>query len=310
MESLPSLIILSTHEKGGEDIVKGILELECVPEPSFVMDGIQCWQWEMENKYYTASVQLASVSYPECCMSWILTHGEALLVYCDSSKNDVLESLNSLTEKVGEFEAEVQLLVCDSCASEDSNVGLSRLKAQQWCISNGWELIELNPAVAETEESEDDDDFPESWGFKRIRQALHAHTWSNLNMKDSRGSRLNAVLQSVATVEDSSISSVHETDEVLYTRLAEMAVSDDKSEHNSDEQNCELGESVDPSLLEDCLHRYDDDFENLFSNFEHLKRTAASLPPEQRRDYAEKVAVAFWRAMGGDQDEVNDCDSD
>lgn len=63
-------------------------------------------------------------------------------------------------------------------------------------------------------------------------------------------------------------------------------------------------------MLEDCLHRYEDDFENLFSNFEHLKRTAASLPPEQRRDYAEKVAVAFWRAMGGDEDEVNDCDSD
>lgn len=51
-------------------------------------------------------------------------------------------------------------------------------------------------------------------------------------------------------------------------------------------------------------------FEDLFSNFEHLKRTAAGLPPDQRRDFAENVAVAFWRAMGGDEDEVTGLDSD
>lgn len=63
---------------------------------------------------------------------------------------------------------------------------------------------------------------------------------------------MNAVLQSVASVEDSSINSVHETDEVMYTRLAEMAVSDDKSEsgstssrlHNSVEQSCDLGQYI------------------------------------------------------------------
>lgn len=60
---------------------------------------------------------------------------------------------------------------------------------------------------------------------------------------------------------------------------------------------------MDPAVLED-------DFENLFSNIEQLKRTAASLPLDQRRDYAEKMAVAFWRAMGGDEDEVSGFDSD
>lgn len=67
--------------------------------------------------------------------------------------------------------------------------------------------------------------------------------------------------------------------------------------------------SLDPSMLRDCLGE-DGDFENLFTSFEHLKRTAANLPPNQRRDYAEKVAVAFWRAMGGDEDEVDGLDSD
>lgn len=57
------------------------------------------------------------------------------------------------------------------------------LPAQKWCISNGWELVELEPNSAEPEHSDEEDDFPESFGFKRIRQALHAHTWSNLTMK-------------------------------------------------------------------------------------------------------------------------------
>lgn len=67
---------------------------------------------------------------------------------------------------------------------------------------------------------------------------------------------------------------------------------------------------LDPSVLQGCMSGEDGSFENLFSSFEHLKKTAASLPPTQRRDYAEKVAVAFWRAMGGDEEEVDGLDSD
>lgn len=53
---------------------------------------------------------------------------------------------------------------------------------QQWCISNGWELVELHPQQPQEEDPEEDD-FHDSWGFKRICQALHAYTWSNLTMK-------------------------------------------------------------------------------------------------------------------------------
>lgn len=45
-------------------------------------------------------------------------------------------------------------------------------------------------------------------------------------------------------------------------------------------------------------------FEELFSKFAEMKETAASLPPEQRKAYAEKVTMAFWRAIGGDESEI------
>ncbi|XP_063599241.1 alpha- and gamma-adaptin-binding protein p34-like [Penaeus indicus] len=304
MESKPRVVVLSTHEKDGREIVKGILDLECLPNPEVENEGVECWPWEMENKYYTASVLLSTVPHPEKCMQWILESGEALIVYCDATQNDALDSINNLVENVGEFEPEVQMLVCDSCSSEDGNGGLSRLNAQQWCISNGWELIELNRAQeTNNEDSEDEDDFPESLGFKRVRQALHAHTWSNLVMKDNnRSSRLNAVLQSVASKDDKNGKEGQESDEVLYSQLSDLTVEDNNTGA--------AGDYLDPMMMEGCLEKDEGDFENLFSSFEHLKRTASSLPPDQRRDYAEKVAVAFWRAMGGDEDEVDGLDSE
>lgn len=55
------------------------------------------------------------------------------------------------------------------------------MEVQTWCIDNGFELIELNPEL-ETD-SDTEDDFVETTGVKRIVQALHAHTWPNLQMK-------------------------------------------------------------------------------------------------------------------------------
>ena len=45
-----------------------------------------------------------------------------------------------------------------------------------------------------------------------------------------------------------------------------------------------------------------DDFELLFSQLAELRAAAARAPPEQRHDLAERVAMAFLRSMGGDED--------
>jgi len=57
------------------------------------------------------------------------------------------------------------------------------LAAQTWCIDKGFELVELNPVPEEEDESDLEDDFPESTGIKRVIQALHAHMWPNLILK-------------------------------------------------------------------------------------------------------------------------------
>lgn len=304
MEACPSLVILTLHSKKGENIVKGILDVDAVPAPSVVESKFHSWPWKIKNKYYTADIQISSVECLESHKERVLTTCEALIVYCDSHEATAIENLNSLMESLGGFEPEVQMLVCDTCSTDDDSPGLSRLKAQQWCISNRWELIELNKI--EEEDSGHEDDFPESWGFQRIRQALHAHTWSNLEMKDtSNANSLNAMMQSVVAMDERKAEKNENSSEVMYSRLEDLTLNSDVSSSNHTSED-----GLNSSTLEEYFDTGDGDFEKLFSSFEQMKRTAASLPLEHRRDYAEKVAISFWKAIGGPEDELDGLDSD
>ena len=49
-----------------------------------------------------------------------------------------------------------------------------------------------------------------------------------------------------------------------------------------------------------------DSFEALFSELASMKEVASNLPPSQRRSYAEKVALSFYAALGGEDDEDED----
>lgn len=48
----------------------------------------------------------------------------------------------------------------------------------------------------------------------------------------------------------------------------------------------------------------DESFEQLFTRLRLMKEKAATLSPEERKIYAEKIAVTFRRAVGGDEDEI------
>jgi len=47
-----------------------------------------------------------------------------------------------------------------------------------------------------------------------------------------------------------------------------------------------------------------EDFEKLFDRMREMKEKAESLPEDQRKAYAEQVALAFWSAIGGDPEET------
>ena len=49
-----------------------------------------------------------------------------------------------------------------------------------------------------------------------------------------------------------------------------------------------------------------DDFSDLFAQLSMMKESLQSLPTNQRKQCAEQVVTAFWKAIGGDEEEISD----
>jgi len=123
--------------------------------------------------------------------------------------------------------------------------------------------------LVECNENDDNDDesdleqFDEKAGRQRILQALRAHTWSNLEL-----------------IEES---------------------------ENFDEAEDDLHESDDSNtLLARSGEEYDNEgpsFEDLFSQISKMKDVSNNLPDKDRKAYAEKVALAFYKSIGLDSEE-------
>ncbi|XP_009278685.1 PREDICTED: alpha- and gamma-adaptin-binding protein p34 [Aptenodytes forsteri] len=201
------------------------------------------------------------------------------------------------------------ILVCNRVSEN----GVNRQKAQEWCIKHGFELVELSPE----ELPDEDDDFPESTGVKRIVQALNANVWSNVVMKSDRTQGFG--LLSTLAGANCSIGSEENQDTESNPSSADREESHlDNREDGASTNNLQIDNIVDPMLDMDIqelasLTTRDGDLENferLFSKLKEMKDKAATLPHEQRKLHAEKVAKAFWMAIGGDRDEIEGLSSD
>ncbi|XP_074456241.1 alpha- and gamma-adaptin-binding protein p34 isoform X2 [Larus michahellis] len=201
------------------------------------------------------------------------------------------------------------ILVCNRVSEN----GVNRQKAQEWCIKHGFELVELSPE----ELPDEDDDFPESTGVKRIVQALNANVWSNVVMKSDRTQGF-GLLSTLAGANCSTGSEENQDTEANPSSADREESLLDNREDGASTNSLDVDNIVDPVLDMDIqelasLTTRDGDLENferLFSKLKEMKDKAATLPHEQRKLHAEKVAKAFWMAIGGDRDEIEGLSSD
>lgn len=47
------------------------------------------------------------------------------------------------------------------------------------------------------------------------------------------------------------------------------------------------------------------DFSSLFGQLQEMKERVSSMSNDQRKACAEQVVLAFWKAIGGDNDEID-----
>ncbi|XP_029378742.1 alpha- and gamma-adaptin-binding protein p34 [Echeneis naucrates] len=298
--------VLITSCDGGfkeEELIKQILSTKTLPEPTKREETVVWYPWTINNKYYTADVRLCIVPSTFQMSSEIAQSMQAFIAYFDSTVKDGLEKLHPWISVVEDLAPEVLILVCDRV----SDHGVTRHAAQQWCLAHAFELVELNPQ----ELPDEDDDFPESTGVKRIVQALNANVWSSVEMKDGFNQGFGLMSSLVAsrhnnprTCQDSSSSSLLEEGS-----LVNEEANPTESCTNIETQEDSVDAMTDLDIQELAnLTAGDadvDNFERLFTKLKEMKDKASSLPHEQRKVHAEKVAKAFWMAIGGDVDEID-----
>lgn len=303
--AIPCVLITSTDDTFKEqELVQQILNSNALPEPMKRDNAVVWYPWTINNKYYTADVSLCAVPNTFHMSLEIFQSTQAFIAYFNSSVKDGLEKLQPWISIIEEIAPEVLIVVCDKVCEN----GVTRHEAQQWCLSHSFELVELNPQDLPDE----DDDFPESTGVKRIVQALNANVWSNVEMKNGNNQGLGLMSSLVAGRHNNPRSSAEPTQLDLET------VDGEEHEQNASEDSGTQENSVVDAMTDlDIQELADltagnadvDNFERLFTKLKEMKDKASSLPHDQRKVHAERVAKAFWMAIGGDNDEIDSVSS-
>ncbi|KAM6149286.1 alpha- and gamma-adaptin-binding protein p34 [Erethizon dorsatum] len=293
----------------GDRLVQHILGREDLPVEATSNDTVRFYPWTIDNKYYSADINLCVVPNKFLVTPEIAESVQAFVIYFDSSQKSGLDSVSSWLPLAEAWVPEVMILACDRVCED----GVSRQKAQEWCIKHGFELVELSPE----ELPEEDDDFPESTGVKRIVQALNANVWSNVVMKNERNQGF-SLLSSLAGTNHSLGTTEARHSEPPLPAAGRMESRPDHRGGAASTAEAQGDSVVDPMLDLDIQELASlttgggdlENFERLFSKLKEMKDKAATLPHEQRKLHAEKVAKAFWMAIGGDRDEIEGLSSD
>ncbi|XP_063781629.1 alpha- and gamma-adaptin-binding protein p34 isoform X2 [Pseudophryne corroboree] len=275
MASVPCALVTSCAAGFVEEsLVTQIIGTAQLPAPVQEVEGVRQYPWRIDNKYYSATVNVCVVPSTSHVTAQMAESVQAFIVYFDSTVNSGLEKVSPWLPLLEDWLLDVMILVCDRA----SDNGVSRQTAQEWCIQHGFELVELNPE----ELPDEDDDFPESTGVTRIIQALNANVWSNVEMKS-------------------------EPSFGIFSSLTTMNHSPESSGDPQDNVSVSSGESS----AQDAEHgRVGGSGSHCGSQVDTIVDKAATLPHEQRKLHAEKVAKAFWMAIGGDRDEIEGVSSD
>lgn len=119
-----------------------------------------------------------------------------------------------------------------------------------------------------SDNSLDRDDFKEKSGVERIIEALQSHTWSNLVMKSKGSSK-------------------------KHLKIYEGVSSN-------------FLETPSSVLNDPYVNDMKDDFTELFSHLHMMKDSLQNMPMNQRKQCAEQMVTAFWKAIGGEEEELLD----
>ncbi|XP_015515245.2 alpha- and gamma-adaptin-binding protein p34 [Neodiprion lecontei] len=270
--NLPRVLIASTASGKADEIARDIGAKELDTED----DAVNYYLWDIENKYYKAQVMLCTTDNPLVKID--SESVEALIIYYDGRLENGTNALDEWAPLISSLsEAEVQILAWDSTIQRGNGE-----RVLEWCAQYKFELVDFNRPEA-VENPDDSEDENEKHGIDRIVEALHAHTWPNMDLKGC------------STLPESGCIDIAEVDEQL------------QGVHLNGIHSMSQGLQLE-HMLEGMMGGENADFGELFGQLLAMKEHAATLPENQRRAAAEELVTAFWKAMGGDPEEIDGLD--
>ncbi|XP_055335192.1 alpha- and gamma-adaptin-binding protein p34-like [Paramacrobiotus metropolitanus] len=272
--SVPSILAVSCSEsKSSKDLIADLLQGVCSPAPDYMEENIDGYKWDMNTKYYTATVKVCAPKYRTVPSAEFAESVEAVMLYFRPQSRDEFVVVQSWLRTIDQLYAPtVKLLICEFSVDGDE---VPRQELMNFCIDRQLELVELAPVEIDSEEEEFGG---ASHGFARIRSALYAHMWSNLTMKAETPRNLRTALDAAASHHQ------EETERSSANVLEATAVEGNQEEMGLEEREVDM-------------------FEQLFSRLHQFKSTAETLSNEERRSYAEQITKQFWKSMGDDSEE-------
>lgn len=122
---------------------------------------------------------------------------------------------------------------------------------------------------------------------------------------------MNFILDTEENEEDeyNIINELHGTEriiEALQNHLWSNLIMKSKEETQSETKKENVPSSSIDSMITNMFKDDDADFAELFQHLSMMRESVQSLSVRDRRQCAEQVVSAFWRAIGGDEEEIAD----
>eukprot|EP00055_Hartaetosiga_balthica_P014412 m.78948 g.78948 ORF g.78948 m.78948 type:complete len:351 (-) comp8589_c3_seq2:3173-4225(-) len=291
----------------------------------------------LDNKYYSAL--LGCITHADDDARRIVIGSDhsydAAILFVDSSEGGVLKEVSKHLEACSNGSVSV-LVVADMCLTKEASLCRQELEKLCWSLQAEYTLmhgpLEM-PTFTQSSILADEDGDEEMSGYCRIRDALEAHMWECMKLKEDNGDaddddddvdnlkgnqqvkdevqekgcdkqkgaideRTSTILQEINSKKVPTIE-----DDFPFISNMPTPMTTDPLVDNIIQGLLRMGQ--DPTDCDDESDSMEDDvyaFETLVNQMKGLRSSVQSKSDEQRRDMAEKVALAFANAFCCDDD--------
>uniref|UniRef100_A0A8D8V9K2 Alpha- and gamma-adaptin-binding protein p34 n=3 Tax=Cacopsylla melanoneura TaxID=428564 RepID=A0A8D8V9K2_9HEMI len=280
-EGLPTALFIGVSSDPVEILTK-LLKVESRDnlKGSPTEEHVESFPWKIDNKYYTADIKMSVLNSKAITTPEFAESVEAVILCVDTTKETCMTDVESWLPYIKDYNTSIEMFVCKNC-SDKIDAKPCKNDVTKWCLENEFELVELEPLDVSEDETDEDDyenDFRDVYGVDRIAQALHAHMWSNLVRKER-------------------------TEPTTFEALMSGGAQHEEYLASASSQPLELEDKI-SQLLSGADPPPDMEFGELFQELASMKERMNGMSTDRRKKTAEQIVMAFWRGIGGDDEEL------